>query len=102
MKRGGSSRPCRRRSGRSLCCASTRTLALPRSRHCWGVRRARSVQICGGADEVEGVVGVNEFDDLDQLERELGPALRVTLRRVAADVPDDASAWSPGPIAGLL
>jgi predicted lipoprotein with Yx(FWY)xxD motif len=44
---------------------------------------------------------VNEFDDLDQLEREFGSALRVALRRVAADIPDDASVWSPGPIARL-
>lgn len=42
---------------------------------------------------------MNEFDDLDQLEREFGAALRVALRRVAADIPDDASVWSPGPIA---
>jgi hypothetical protein len=41
---------------------------------------------------------VSELDDLDQLEREFGAALRVALRRVAADIPDDASVWSPGPI----
>lgn len=38
---------------------------------------------------------MNEFDDLDQLEREFGPALRLALRHVAAEIPDDASAWPP-------
>jgi D-alanyl-D-alanine carboxypeptidase len=32
---------------------------------------------------------VNEFDDLDVLERELGPSLRRALRHVAADITDD-------------
>ena len=29
---------------------------------------------------------MNEFDDLDALERELGPSLRVALRRAAAGI----------------
>ena len=39
---------------------------------------------------------MNELDDLDQLERECGPALRVVLRRVAAEISVDASTWHPG------
>jgi hypothetical protein len=39
---------------------------------------------------------VNEFDDLDQLERECGAALRVALRRVAEEISVDTSVWQPG------
>jgi len=38
---------------------------------------------------------VNDMDDLDGLERELGPALRVALRRVAAEISDDGRTTSP-------
>ena len=38
---------------------------------------------------------MNEFEVIDQLERELGPTLRLALRRVAAEIPDAATAWSP-------
>jgi hypothetical protein len=40
---------------------------------------------------------VNEFDDVDQLERECGPALRLALRHRAADISDDTPAWQPEP-----
>jgi WD40 repeat protein len=38
---------------------------------------------------------VNEFDDLEQLERECGPALRTALRRVATGISVDTSTWQP-------
>jgi Tol biopolymer transport system component len=40
---------------------------------------------------------VNEFDDLDQLERELGPSLRLALRHIAAEITDDKPTSSLGP-----
>ena len=45
---------------------------------------------------------MNEFDDLDQLERECGPTLRVALRRVAAEISVDTSSWQPGPTVRFL
>ncbi|MFZ1490292.1 MAG: sialidase family protein [Ilumatobacteraceae bacterium] len=45
---------------------------------------------------------MNEFDDLDRLERECGPVLRVALRRVAEEIPVDTSAWQPGPTVRFL
>jgi len=45
---------------------------------------------------------VNEFDDLDQLERECGPVLRVALRRVAEEMSADTSTWQPGPTVPFL
>ncbi len=38
---------------------------------------------------------MNDVDDLDDLERELGPSLRVALRRTAAEITDDGSTTSP-------
>jgi len=40
---------------------------------------------------------VNDFDDLDDLERELGPSLRVALRRAADMVTDDGRTSTPWP-----
>jgi hypothetical protein len=40
---------------------------------------------------------VNEFDDLDQLEREFGPSLRLALRHIAAEITDDRPTSSFGP-----
>lgn len=45
---------------------------------------------------------MNEFDDLDQLERECGPVLRVALRRVAKEIPVDTSRWQSGPTVPFL
>ena len=45
---------------------------------------------------------MNEFDDLDQLERECGPVLRVALRRVAEEISVDTSTWQPGPTVPFL
>src|SRR5215207_8107930 len=60
------------------------------------------VRPAAGVDDVEGVVGVNELDDLDQLEQECGPALRVALRRVAAEISVDTPASQPGPSVRFL
>ena len=38
----------------------------------------------------------NDFDDLDELERELGDTVRVALRRVAKTVADDQRPMGPG------
>ncbi len=44
---------------------------------------------------LKGCAGVNEMDELDDLERELGPSLRGALRRAAAEVTAGGSATSP-------
>ena len=38
---------------------------------------------------------MNDVDDLDDLEREVGPTLRVALRRLAGEITDDTPATSP-------
>jgi hypothetical protein len=40
---------------------------------------------------------VNEYDDLDELERELGPTVRLTLHRFAAEITDDGHTSWLGP-----
>jgi hypothetical protein len=38
---------------------------------------------------------VTDFDDLDVLERELGPSLRIALRRVAAEIREEQQSHAP-------